>query len=67
MVISITKHWGIREAIGKTFLSIGDTVTDDGSFTNKFDFIDSDGLDKSITGSVVKNATKITHLFYPIC
>jgi|GEM_PF-2493724 len=56
---------GNRESTGKTFLSIGDTVTDDGSFANKFDFIDSDGLDKSITGSVVKNAAKIAPYFIP--
>ena len=42
-----------------------DTFTDDGSFANKFDFMDSDGLTKSITGSIAKTAAKIAPYFIP--
>jgi hypothetical protein len=56
---------GDREPYGKQVLSVWDTNTTDGSFANKFDFMDSDGLDKSITGSVVKTVAQVLPYFIP--
>lgn len=56
---------GNREAFNKQFLTMQDTFTDDGSFANKFDFMDSDGLTKSITGTVMKTAASIVPYFIP--
>lgn len=56
---------GNREAFDKQFLTMQDTFTDDGSFANKFDFMDSDGLTKSITGTVMKTAASIVPYFIP--
>lgn len=59
------ENLGNREVTDKTFLNMTDTFTDDGSFANKFDFMDSDGLTKSITGSIAKTAAKIAPYFIP--
>jgi len=40
-------------------------LTDDDSFANKFDFIDSDGLYKSPMGSLMKNAALIGSMYIP--
>jgi hypothetical protein len=45
---------GDRSPIGKEFLSMSDIITVDGQGLNKYDFFDSDGLDKSVTGTVFK-------------
>lgn len=54
-----------RSLIGKDVLSATDILTVDGSAINKYDFLDSDGLDKSITGTVMKTAASIAPLFIP--
>lgn len=59
------ENLGNREATDKTFLSMSDTLSNEGSFANKFDFMDSDGIDKSITGTVVKTAASIAPYFIP--
>ena len=46
-------------------MNITDTLTTDGSMANRFDFMDSDGIDKSITGTVLKNAAQIAPYFIP--
>ncbi len=56
---------GDRESYGKQVLSVWDTNTTDGSFANKFDFMDSDGLTKSFTGNVVKTAAQVLPYFIP--
>lgn len=48
-----------RSVIGKKFLSLGDIMTKEDSLINKYDFFDSDGLDKSTTGVIAKNLTAI--------
>lgn len=66
-------EWGIpyyeelgdREVYGRDVLHYTDTFTEDGSKWNKYDFFDSDGLDKSIGGTVVKTAFKIAPYFIP--
>ena len=52
-----------RSAIGKEVVSAFDYLTVDGEGINKYDFFDSDGLDKSVTGTVMKTAFSIAPLF----
>lgn len=54
-----------RSLIGQEVLSAFDIFTIDGSGINKYDFLDSDSLDKSVTGSIAKAALKIAPLFIP--
>jgi hypothetical protein len=54
-----------RSLIGKDVLSATDILTVDGSAINKYDFFDSDGLDKSITGTVMKTAAAIAPILIP--
>jgi hypothetical protein len=54
-----------RDIYGREVLSKFDTLTVDGTFVNKFDFFDSDDKDKSIVGSLVKNAVKVIPAFIP--
>ena len=42
-----------------------DSFTVDGSVANKYDFFDSDGLDKSVTGTVMKTVASLAPLFIP--
>lgn len=48
-----------RNLSGKQQLSRWNTLTKEGSFSNKFDFMDSDGFDKAFTGIVVKSAVQL--------
>lgn len=57
---------GGREAYGKQFKSVFDSFTVDGSKGNKYDFFDSDGLDKSVTGTVMKTVATLAPLFIPV-
>ena len=56
---------GNRSLAGKDILHISDTLTVDGSKWNKYDFFDSDGLDKSVTGTVAKTLFKVAPMFIP--
>lgn len=56
---------GGREAYGKQFKSVFDSFTVDGSKANKYDFFDSDSLDKSVTGTVMKTVATLAPLFVP--
>lgn len=56
---------GGREAYGKQFKSVFDSFTVDGSNANKYDFFDSDSLDKSVTGTVMKTVATLAPLFIP--
>ena len=56
---------GNREIYGRDVLHYTDTLSEDGSKWNKYDFFDSDGLDKSIGGTIVKTAFKIAPYFIP--
>lgn len=56
---------GDRDIYGKTALTIEDTLTTDGSVWNKFDLFDSDGLDKSVGGTIGKLAIKVVPLLIP--
>lgn len=48
-----------RSLVGKQVISALDTITIDGTELNKYDFMDSDGLDKSAAGTVAKNLTAV--------
>ena len=52
-----------RSAANKDILSVTDNLTIDGSWINKYDFFDSDGLDKSVAGTVMKNLAIIAPMF----
>ena len=54
-----------RSLVGQEVLSVFDIFTIDGSGANKYDFLDSDGLDKSVTGSIAKAALTIAPMFIP--
>lgn len=56
---------GDRESYDKEVLQYTDTFTTDGSKLNKFDFFDSDGLDKSIGGTLMKTAMKTLPMLIP--
>lgn len=56
---------GNRSIAGKDVLHYEDTLTVDGSSWNKYDFFDSDGLDKSVTGTVAKTVAKLAPMFVP--
>ena len=50
---------------GKEVVSALDLITSDTSGINKYDFFDSDGLDKSITGSLFSTVASVAPLFTP--
>lgn len=56
---------GDRPAYGKNVLSPWMVSTTDGSFANKFDFMDSDGLRKSFSGTLMQTAAKIAPFVIP--
>lgn len=56
---------GNRSAYGKDVLHATDILTVDGSSWNKYDFFDSDGLDKSATGSIFKAIATVAPAFIP--
>lgn len=56
---------GNRDIYGKEVLSKFDILTTDGSVWNKYDFFDSDDLDKSLTGTVAKQVASIVPMLLP--
>ena len=54
-----------RSLAGKELLHASDILTVDGSNWNKYDFFDSDGLDKSAVGVIAKTIAKIAPSFIP--
>ena len=56
---------GAKESYGRDVLRWTDTLTVDGSTLNKFDFMDSDGLDKSITGAILKTSAQLAPFLIP--
>lgn len=53
-----------RSPLNKDILSSTDILTVDGEGLNKYDFLDSDGLDKSAAGTISKMALAIAPLFF---
>ena len=56
---------GAKESYGRDVLRWTDTLTVDGSTLNKFDFLDSDGLEKSIMGTILKTSAQIAPFLIP--
>lgn len=54
-----------RNLRGKTVLSAADYLTSENSAINKYDFFDSDDLEKSVAGTVAKNVASIIPMFIP--
>lgn len=54
---------GNRSPIGKQVLSIMDTITVDGTGINTYDFFDSDDIEKSVQGVIVKNVVSLLPMF----
>ena len=54
-----------RDVYGKKVLSKLNTLTTDGSWINKYDFFDSDDIDKSTMGSIARNVLTIAPMFIP--
>lgn len=52
-----------RSLAGKQVVSNTDLLTIDGSTLNKYDFFDSDSLDKSVVSTILKTAATVTPLF----
>ena len=52
-----------RSLVNKEVVSGFDLLTVDGKGANKYDFFDSDGLDKSVTGTVMKSVAAIAPMF----
>lgn len=55
-----------RSPVGKEVLSVFDTLSVDGEGINKYDFFDSDDIEKSISGIIAKNVATLLPLFTPI-
>lgn len=55
---------GGRSVIGKQFLSMGDILTSDTSEIKKYDFFDSDGLEKSTSSVIAKNLAAIAPMVF---
>ena len=56
---------GDRDIYGKDVLSKFDVLTTDGSAWNQYDFFDSDDIEKSIGGTLVRNIVKVAPAFIP--
>ena len=56
---------GDKSSAGRQMLRYWDTVTVEGKWANKYDFMDSDGLRKSAAGVVAKTAFQIIPYFIP--
>lgn len=54
-----------REIYGKQVVNPTDMLTTDGSFANKFDFMDSDSREKSVGATAFKLAVEIAPLLIP--
>ena len=54
-----------RDNYGKQVISKFNLLTPENSKLNKLDFFDSDDINKSTTGSIIRNAVEILPLFIP--
>lgn len=54
---------GDQSIIGKEVLHATDYLTVDGEGLNNYDFLDTDSLDKSVTGTIAKTALTVAPLF----
>lgn len=59
------ENLGNRSVYGRRVLSKTNILTKEDSWTNKFDFFDSDDIDKSWVGTAMKNIVSIAPMFIP--
>lgn len=59
------ENLGDRDASGRSFLKVWDTLTVDGTTWNKFDPFDADGVSQSVGAQVLKTAAVIAPLLIP--
>lgn len=52
-----------RSPVGKEVLSSLDNLTVEGTKVNKYDFFDSDDIEKSVTGTIAKNVAQLVPIF----
>lgn len=52
-----------RSPVGKEVLSSLDNLTVEGTKVNKYDFFDSDDIEKSVTGTIAKNVVQLVPIF----
>jgi len=57
---------GGRSMLGKDALSVFDNMTIDNKGINKYDFFDSDGIDKSVPGTVAKTIVSFLPMLTPL-
>lgn len=57
---------GDRSLHGKQVVSAADYLTSEDSSFNKYDFFDSDDLEKSVSGNIAKNLVAILPMFIPM-
>lgn len=55
---------GGRSLMGKQVLSIGDVITKEDSAVNKYDFFDSDDMEKSPTGVIARNLAAVAPMLF---
>lgn len=55
-----------KSTYGKEIVSPWNLITKEDSWINKYDPFDSDGINKSTTGSIVRNALKVLPLLTPV-
>lgn len=55
---------GGRSVVGKKVLSLGDILTKEDSWINKYDFFDSDDIQKSTGGVIMKNLVSIAPMAF---
>ena len=60
-----TETLGDREIYGKQAVASSDLLTKEGTWLNKIDFFDSDGLNKSAWGTTFKIAAQVTPYLIP--
>lgn len=60
-----TERLNGRSLVGKSVVSAADYLTSEDSAINKYDAFDSDDLDKSITGTIVKNLAAYAPVLIP--
>lgn len=53
-----------RSLIGKEVVTASDYITKEDTFWNKYDFFDSDSLDKSVTGTIAKNLFAVAPMVF---
>lgn len=60
-----TERLNGRSLIGKQVVSAADYLTSENSAINKYDFFDSDDIEKSVGGTIAKNLAAVLPMFVP--